>query len=161
MTNSPDIEDALVAHIKAKLDERVKEYDAKCEDWAWLGWPTEYCFHGVLLCTVYDPICGWCEDGDDWRDTHTKSVKFANEALLALDLLFVATEEAYDKAISMYVQDALSLDQFKSIGMTLRAGYKKREQEILWGTTKKALEDLVRGIGSDGLADWERELIEL
>lgn len=51
---------ALLPRIKA----RRKEYAEECEEYAKQGFRPQYCIHGVNLWTDYDPICGWCEDGD-------------------------------------------------------------------------------------------------
>lgn len=66
-----------LAHVifwqdKDRAANTQREYDEECREAAEQGFRPHYCIHGTNLWTDYDPICGYCENGeplwDDARD---------------------------------------------------------------------------------------------
>lgn len=131
---------ALAALIKPQLDASVADYDKACEDWASQGYRPQHCFHGVNLWTDYDPICGWCEDGDDWRDTETKALVAAKKAF-----------ERYNEGVSKIIEASLSVFalrdnglitplQWEAINATILAAGRLNEIKTLHGFTLKEID---------------------
>lgn len=46
------------------IRENRAEYRRECEEYWARGLRAPYCIHGTYLWTDYDPICGYCEAGE-------------------------------------------------------------------------------------------------
>lgn len=123
----------LAAHIKKELDKRVKEYEEACESWAEQGYRPEYCFHGTYLWTDYDPICGRCEDSDDWRNTEAKSIALAENALIDFDEHCKVARTAFDSIHRLADIKGIHQSTYLSIENDLFKDLFDAESRILWG----------------------------
>jgi hypothetical protein len=129
----------LAAHIKKQLDKRVKEYEEDCESWAEQGYRPHYCFHGVNLWTDYDPICGRCEDSDDWRDTEAKSIALAEDALIDFDEQGKAIRDVLNSLSHLADLNGILRSTRISIQNELFKSFVDVESRTLWGQSLHSL----------------------
>lgn len=64
----------LATHIfwdmKAEAQREQAEYDEMVRECAEQGFRPKYCIHGTYMWTDWDPICGYCENGEPlWSDS--------------------------------------------------------------------------------------------
>jgi hypothetical protein len=58
----------LAAKLSARAEQRYASYLSECDADRKDGYRSHYCEHGVNLWIDYDPICGYCEDGQSAAD---------------------------------------------------------------------------------------------
>ena len=140
---SPEIRDALAAHIKIELDREVAEYEQKCRAWGDKGYSPKYCYHGAFLWVDYSPACGKCEGDDDWRDTHARSLNFAHKALRKLDDIEGMVADSCVSIGNLALSRLISREQRESIQSWIQEGFLDEQKRILWGLTKSDLAKMV------------------
>lgn len=79
---SLDSKDRLALKIVRSMRKMYEDYEEERRDEAKRGYRMHYCVHGTNLWVDYDPICGGCENGENYFD-YMREMRYARDLVSA------------------------------------------------------------------------------